>query len=302
MSKYADPQNDGEHSILKKLPKEIRQDIIRMADDRSFLAGAKVFGQGDPGDCFFMIKSGRVRIFRETRDKVTTELRDLGPGDSFGEMALLTGAPRAATVKTLEDTCLTVLSKAQFDEILQKYPEMSLSLIIQMASWLIENDQMLETEKSRQHQPPRLSFLDFFLILGLSILCAIIFNHSNPNGVNLFPKVALNQQVSEIPPSAAVADLKSGNARFVDARPSNFYNEEHISGAINIPISLFDIMYMMSLSDIDKSQKIIVYGKTISRKYDVEVANKLFLRGHKNVFILKGGSSSWKKERGLTES
>jgi 3-mercaptopyruvate sulfurtransferase SseA len=58
---------------------------------------------------------------------------------------------------------------------------------------------------------------------------------------------------------------------------------------------------MMSLSDVDKSRKIIVYGRTVSGKYDVEAANKLTLRGHKNVSILKGGTGAWKKVGGLLE-
>lgn len=298
MTKKNQNSSDINHPILKKLPEEIRQEIAKMAEERFFPAGTTIFDQGDPGDCFFMIKSGKVRIFRETMKNMMTELTHLGPGDSFGEMALLTGARRAATVEAVKDTTLRTLSKVQFDRILQKYPEVSLSLIIQMASWLIENDRMLEMEKSRRYQPAKLSVIDFILIIGLSLLCGIIFNHSNPNGLTLFPEIVLNANITEITPLVAITDFNLGNARFVDARLSNFYNDQHISGAVNIPPAVFDIMYMMSLSDKDKSQKVIVYGRTISGKYDVEVANKLFLRGFKKVFILKGGISSWIKEKG----
>ena len=78
--------------------------------------------------------------------------------------------------------------------------------------------------------------------------------------------------------------------------PSNFYDQTHIAGAINIPLSVFDIMYMMGLSDADKSQKIIVYGRTISRLYDIQLANKLYLRGHKNIQVLEGGLPFWKRK------
>ena len=87
-----------------------------------------------------------------------------------------------------------------------------------------------------------------------------------------------------------------GAARFVDAMPSNFYEEQHIPDAVNIPFSLFDIMYLMGLSDADRHEKIIVYGRTISKTYDIQLANKLYLRGHKNIQILKGGLSAWKKQ------
>ena len=51
----------------------------------------------------------------------------------------------------------------------------------------------------------------------------------------------------------------------------------------------------MTLADADKEIEIIVYGRSISRHYDEEVANKLSIRSHKNVKILKGGLSAWKK-------
>jgi len=65
---------------------------------------------------------------------------------------------------------------------------------------------------------------------------------------------------------------------------------------MNLPLALFEIMYMMELSDVDKEKEIIVYGRTISRLYDEDLAGKLILRGHKNTRILKGGLSQWKKK------
>ncbi|EFK10258.1 rhodanese-like protein [delta proteobacterium NaphS2] len=123
----------------------------------------------------------------------------------------------------------------------------------------------------------------------------MVFNHSNPNGIPLFQKIALNDKIGIMAPEAAEREMKYGDPQFVDARPSDFYKEEHIPGSINIPLPVFDIMYMAGLSDTDKSREIIVYGRTVSRLYDVYLANKLFLRGHKNVRILKGGLPEWRK-------
>ncbi len=289
-------KKDIDHPILKKLPKEIRDEIVQRAEYKKFAAGSMVCRQGDPGDSFFMIKSGTVRIYRKTEEDIETELAVLGPGGSFGEMALLTGAPRAANVKVVEDAELTSLSKEQFDRILKNYPVVSLTLIKQMASWLIDNDQIIEREHSRQYKPPKLSVFDFVIIIILSCLCALIFNQSNPGGIKLFPKINLNTNISMVAPSVAVTELNKGKTRFVDVMPSSFYDQEHIAGAVNIPLSVFDIMYMMGLSDVDKSQKIIVYGRTVSRLYDVQLANKLYLRGHKNIQVLEGGLPLWKKK------
>jgi len=285
-----------DHPILKKLPEEIRNEIVQRAEYKKVPAGSMVCRQGDAGDSFFMITSGTVRIYRKTEEGIETELAILGPGDSFGEMALLTGAPRAASAVVSEDAELTSLSKEQFDRILKNYPVVALTMIQQMASWLIDNDYIIEREHSRQYKPPKLSVFDFIIILILSGLCALIFNQSNPNGIQLFPKITLNSNIQMVPPSVAFKEMKNGKTQFVDAMPATFYEQEHIVGAVNIPLSVFDIMYMMGLSDVDKSQRIIVYGRTVSRLYDIRLANKLFLRGHKNIQVLEGGLPFWKKK------
>lgn len=268
---------------------------MRAAEHQQVPAGRMVFEQGDPGDSFFMITSGRVRIFRKNAEGMETELVGLGPGESFGEMALLTGVPRSANVEAVEDLEITVLAKAHFDLILRNYPEVSLTLIMQMASWLIKNDQMLEMEKSRQYQPTKLSILDFVIIIGLSLMCALVFNGSNPNGVALFSRIVLHSDISYIDPHAAVQKHAAASAVFVDARPSAFFDQSHIADAVNIPLSVFDIMYMMTIQIIDKTRPVIVYGRTISRRYDVDVANKLYLRGHKQVRVLDSDLSAWEK-------
>jgi rhodanese-related sulfurtransferase len=295
-SRPANIKNNIDHPILKKLPAEIRREILHRAELKTFSAGQEICRQDDPGDGFFMIKSGLVRVYRKTKENLKTELAVLGPGESFGEMALLTGAPRAASVEVVKDVQLISLSKEQFDRILKKYPVMALTLIQQMVTWVIDNDQIIEREHRRQYRPPKLSVFDFVVIIFLSCLCAVIFNQSNPNGIPLFPKIVLNENISVVIPEAAYAASQNGGPRFVDARPADFYEIEHIAGAVNIPLSVFDIMYMVGLSDTEKTREIIVYGRTISRRYDMRVANKLFLRGHKNVRILQGGVSGWKKK------
>ena len=72
-------------------------------------------------------------------------------------------------------------------------------------------------------------------------------------------------------------------------------NLGHISGAINLPLNLFEFIYSMRLSNVDSQQTIIVYGRTFSRLYDDEVAFKLNARGHENVFILEGGLKAWRQ-------
>ena len=87
----------------------------------------------------------------------------------------------------------------------------------------------------------------------------------------------------------AMAKHQQGDALFIDARPAGFYDQMHIKGATSLPLTLFDLMYMMDLGSVSKTKDIIVYGRTLSSLYDEHVARKLILRGHKNTMVLNGG-------------
>ena len=114
----------------------------------------------------------------------------------------------------------------------------------------------------------------------------MIFNLSNPNGISLVPQSWSDEPVAKVDLSSAMAKHAKGEALFVDARPANFYEQEHIKGAVNIPLPLFDIVYLMELGEEERSKEIIVYGRNISSLYDEHVARKLRLRGHENVLVV----------------
>lgn len=284
-------------TIFQDLPQGIRREILEAGEKRYFPADAVIFRQGDPAGSFYIINSGRVKIYRQAHEGLEIDLNILASGESFGEMALVTGNPRSGYAVTLEETRLTVLAKEAFDRILQKYPDVSLSFIKQMSEWLARDDQRLEKVIKQQFEIPRPTFFDFVILIGFSLLLAFTFNYLNPNAIKLVPDFWADESVPMVRPQAAGLEYDRAKALFVDARPANFYEEGHIKGAINMPLALFDIMYTLELGAIDRARSIIVYGRSISSLYDEQVARKLLLRGHKNVRILKDGLSAW-KERG----
>jgi len=286
----------SETAVFRDMPQEMVEEIARVVENRVLPPRTKIFERGDPGDSFWVIQSGMVRVFRSDNEGVEITLSKLGPGQSFGEMALLTGEARSASVETMEETRALVLTKEQFDQVLKSHPEVSLTFIKQLSGWLKRDEQALETEARRLVAPPKISWFDFVILIGVSVLFALVFNQSNPNGIPFFQKLPSKEAVAPVSLSAAVEEHKKGESVFVDAMPANFYEKEHIRGAVNMPLPLFDIVYMMTFGEEDKSKSIIVYGRTISKLYDVEVANKLVLRGYKNARVLEGGLREWKKK------
>ena len=286
----------SETAVFRDMPVEMLDEISMVVEDRVVPARSLVFKRGDPGDSFWVILSGKVRVFRSDDKGVEITLSELGPGQSFGEVALLTGEARSASVEALEETQTLVLTKAQFEQVLKSHPEVSLTFIKQLSGWLKRDEQALETEARRMATPPQMSWFDFVLLVGVSILFALVFNQSNPNGIPLFQKLTSKEAISSITLPAAFEEYKQGEAVFVDAMPENFYKKRHIKGAVNMPLALFDIVYLMTFDEEDKTKKIIVYGRTISKLYDLEVANKLALRGYKNTRVLEGRLSDWEKK------
>jgi rhodanese-related sulfurtransferase len=286
----------SETAVFRDMPREMVEEISKVVEIRVLPPRTMIFEKGDPGDSFWVIQSGKVRVFRSDNEGVEISLSKLGPGQSFGEMALLTGEARSASVETIEETRALVLTKDQFDQVLKTHPDVSLTFIKQLSGWLKKDEEALETEARRLVAPPRMSWFDLVLLMGVSILFALVFNHANPNGIPLFQKLPPKEALHFVPISAAAEEYEKGETVFVDAMPANFYEKERIQGAVNLPLSMFDIMYMMTFGEEEKSKQIIVYGRSISRLYDLEVADKLMVRGYKDTRVLEGGLKEWKKK------
>jgi CRP-like cAMP-binding protein len=84
----------------------------------AYPAGASIVREGEPGERFYLLRRGRVQITRRTAAGPEEVVGELGPGEHFGELALLTGAPCSATVRALEPVTLWSLDRASFQELL----------------------------------------------------------------------------------------------------------------------------------------------------------------------------------------
>ena len=122
-------------------PKEIRS-LTKWASTRSFDADAIIVEEGRAGLGLYCIQSGKVRVTQKTASG-EREIRQMGPGESFGELALLDNSPRAATVTAVEPTTCVLLDKGQFLAELRTYPEIGLSLITVLVGWLRDADRRI---------------------------------------------------------------------------------------------------------------------------------------------------------------
>jgi CRP/FNR family cyclic AMP-dependent transcriptional regulator len=103
---------------------------------RRFRRGEVIFHQGDPGDALFIVMTGAIKIMLPSDTGDEAILATLRPGDVFGELALLDGAPRSATATTLEATETLILPRDQFRELLATEPAIRDALLAAIAGEL----------------------------------------------------------------------------------------------------------------------------------------------------------------------
>ncbi len=255
-------------------------------------AGTRVVSQGETPEFFYIIQSGRLQVFRETADHIRTPLTELGPGAYFGEVALVTGQPRTASVESLEESSLVKVSKEEFDRLLDHNPQLARHIIEQLSSWLVSGDRRLEQEVVHQVKLRQISWFDYVLMLGLSLFLALVVNIYNDNGIPLIYGWGAKNAVPEISLGQALEMYQKNEAIFVDARKSAFFSQEHIKGAMNLPVILFDLMnpmfqYMVAQTEGGKDKPFIVYGGSFSRRFDVDLARLLKGKGTRQVMVLQ---------------
>lgn len=110
---------------LRRLELEMEQ--VRLA------AGDLLMRRGDPGDSLFVIVSGCLQVLLHHADGAEQVLAQLAGGDCLGEIALLTGQPRSATIRAMQDCELLKLTKEAFDRLAIDYPDLK-SRLVQLAS------------------------------------------------------------------------------------------------------------------------------------------------------------------------
>jgi CRP-like cAMP-binding protein len=121
-------------------------DLVRVAAvsvQRRFDAGAIVFREGDASNTCYVIRSGHARAVREHSDGRSITLARFGPGDIFGELAMLDDERRSATIETLEETDVIAILGADMRRLLREHPEISVKLISALGRRLRETNERL---------------------------------------------------------------------------------------------------------------------------------------------------------------
>jgi signal transduction histidine kinase len=124
------------------MPDSEASDLISLSQERNFPPGAVICHEGARESTFYILLDGEVRVTKWINDTDERVLKHLGPGDFFGEMAIIHNAPRAATITTTK-TCETLeVRKEDFARLLENSSSMSIAIVREVSRRLRENDEM----------------------------------------------------------------------------------------------------------------------------------------------------------------
>jgi CRP-like cAMP-binding protein len=141
--------------ILSKMTLEqsiILANRIKVAE---FKPGQIIFHMGEMGQTFYVIEAGEVEVLApDMGGQPTGVINRLGPGDFFGEIALLRAIPRTATIRATKPTRLLVISREDFESVIQKYPSIAHTLAETSGLRLLRDRQIgRRTDLDRYYDP-----------------------------------------------------------------------------------------------------------------------------------------------------
>jgi CRP-like cAMP-binding protein len=126
--------------IFSELSSETLEKIEKVGTKKTFQKNDVVLMEDEVGTALFIIVSGKVKVARTSNDGREVILTILSESDFFGEMAILDGQTRSATVVAIEDSELFIIQRTDFLELLKEYPEVSISLLQELTKRLRATD------------------------------------------------------------------------------------------------------------------------------------------------------------------
>jgi DNA-binding NtrC family response regulator/ferredoxin len=127
-------------TLFKVLSPELIKQTVSLAEHKILPENSLLFKEGDDFSSFYLVVSGKVKLFVGSPEGEEKTISQLGPGDGFGEIALLTGGAHKNSAITITPTSLLVLSKKHFEQLCFQYPEVAMTFIRGFANRLVQKD------------------------------------------------------------------------------------------------------------------------------------------------------------------
>ncbi len=142
--------------LFQGLPRPHLEELAMLVMAQSVKRGQTIFADGDEGSGFYVLASGRVKIFKLSPDGKEQILHIMPPGEPFGEVAVFAGEPFPASAEAIEDGYVLFFPRAGFIELISKNPSLALNMMAILARRLRKFAALIEA-LSLKEVPGRLA-------------------------------------------------------------------------------------------------------------------------------------------------
>ncbi len=143
-------------SLFNGLPPEQIDHIVRIVVKKQYNRGETIFFEGDKGDGFYMVDSGKVKIYKMSLSGKEQILHFFGPGEPFGEVPVFHGQPFPATAEALMKSTMLFFPRDKFIRLVHEIPSIALNMLAVLSMRLRRFASQIES-LSLQEVPARLA-------------------------------------------------------------------------------------------------------------------------------------------------
>ena len=135
--------------LFKRLTPEELEQLAKEVDQVKFDADETIFNEQDKGDALYVVEAGSVRIWVLDEDVKPVTLKELEPGEFFGELAVLDRGPRSTNATAISETTLHRLSSDDFQKFLMSHPDIAIDIICEIGARMRQTNLLVSQRATR---------------------------------------------------------------------------------------------------------------------------------------------------------
>ena len=135
--------------LFQRLTPEELEQLAAEVDQVKFDPDEIIFNEQDKGDALYVVEAGSVRIWVLDEDVEPVTLKELGPGEFFGELAVLDRGPRSTNATAIGETTLHRLSSDDFQAFLMKHPDVAIDVICEIGARMRQTNMLVSQRATR---------------------------------------------------------------------------------------------------------------------------------------------------------
>jgi len=193
--------------LFQGLDRKHYDELAMIVTDQGFQKGESIFAEEDEGTGFYVVISGRVKIFKLSPEGKEQILHIFGPGEPFGEVAVFTGRRFPASAEALEETRAFFFARKEFMDLIRRDPSLALNMLAVLSHRLRRFSGLIEN-LSLKEVPGRLAAY------------LLYFQEEKKGGENLLLEISKNQLASllgTIPETLSRILARMNRENFIDS-------------------------------------------------------------------------------------